>query len=82
MPMMEKIDPNFLQILQVGPEDAFWAVTQPPFSVHGLLPLDQGYRRLPDSMHLNPNLTELSRHTAGGRIRFATDAAYVHVCVT
>lgn len=83
MPMMEKIDPNFLQTLQVGPEDAFWAVTQPPFSVHGLLlPLDQGYRRLPESMHLNPNLAHLSRHTAGGRIRFATDAAYVHVCVT
>ncbi len=49
-----------------------------PFSIHGLLDPRGGgaYRRLPADVAdaTSANVARLSRHTAGGRVRFATDA--------
>ncbi len=56
----------------------FFDPRKPPFSLHGLIdPTAAGaYRRLPVDVAeaTSENVSWLSRHSAGGRIRFATDA--------
>ncbi len=62
----------------MSPTLAFHDPRQAPFSIHGLLDLTQvgSYRRLPVDVAeaTSANVAWLSRHSAGGRIRFATDA--------
>jgi len=59
--------------------------TQLPFQVHGLVSSQQSgrFHRLPDRLiaAVNPDVTFLATHTAGGRIRFATDAPAIAVRV-
>jgi hypothetical protein len=52
-----------------------------PVKIYGLL---GGYRRLPPDLidKVNDGVTGLARHSAGGRIRFATDSSAVYVRVT
>ncbi|MDD4772102.1 MAG: SGNH/GDSL hydrolase family protein [Eubacteriales bacterium] len=51
-----------------------------PIRIYGLL---DGYRRLPAEItdKVNSGVTELALHTAGGRVRFATDSAALKVRV-
>ncbi len=58
---------------------------RPPFSIHGFYQPSTGetadFKRLPDEVALatSEGVAALYRHSAGGRIRFATDAAYITV---
>lgn len=54
------------------------------FSLYGLKVDDNGYYRLPSAVaeNCNPGVAEHARSTAGGRVRFKTDSAYVAIrCV-
>lgn len=62
-----------------------------PFSIHGLYqpafdtsPPDPPYRRLPDDVAAatGPEVRYLCRHTAGGRVRFCTNAERITIRVT
>ncbi len=59
----------------------FYDPREAPFSIHGLVhdPMLVGYRRLPDPVAAatSDNVRWLCRHTAGGRVRFATDAPFL-----
>lgn len=59
----------------------FYNVTEAPFKIHGLLPItaENGYRRMPEEVFecmTAPLMKEQRLHlnTAGGRVRFKTDA--------
>ena len=65
----------------------FYNIKKPPFSIHGLYnPLDEGqFRRLPEQVAkaCNVHIAEgLYLNTAGGRVRFCTDAEELTVRVT
>ena len=62
----------------------FYNVTEAPFKIHGLLPVtpENGFRRMPESVFecmTAPLMKEQRLHTntAGGRVRFRTDATSI-----
>ena len=64
----------------------FYNVTEAPFKIHGLLPVNEenGFRRLPESVFecmTAPLMKEQRLHTntAGGRVRFRTDAKTITI---
>lgn len=64
----------------------FYNVTEAPFKIHGLLPVtpENGFRRMPESVFecmTAPLMKEQRLHTntAGGRIRFRTDAKSISI---
>lgn len=59
-------------------------ITEPAFSLHGVMATPDGYARLPHSYSgkINYGVTAVYRNTAGGRIRFYTDSPFVVVCAT
>ncbi len=76
---IEEIDQNFSVPHSVPDTDlAYHTVREAPFALHGLYePQRPGdFRRMPDAVArtVSPGVTELARHTAGGRVRFATDS--------
>ena len=81
-----QIDPRFLTSVQLDRNSVTaYDVTLPPFSVHGLLlPQDENdrFRRLPEEVAAatNPGVLELHANTAGGRVRFVTDASVIGIC--
>ncbi len=88
MKKFEEIDKNFALCKELSRKDvSVYNAFEAPFSVHGLIvPEKDGdsYRRLPvevaDSLaDKNASILELSKQTAGGRIRFATDSDYIAI---
>lgn len=82
-----QIDENF-RITEIQATDLkYYNVLEEPFSIHGLYrPRELGkFTRMPDEYRENPAICEGTRllisHTAGGRIRFATDSPYIAVLV-
>ena len=80
---IQEIDKNFNTTFQC-PEDMKWfSMDESCFSIHGVsFSEDEGlYRRLPKEIAdvTNEGVAYLSKHTAGGRIRFATTSTYVAV---
>lgn len=73
---ISKIDKNFIVSAADDAGFAWFDVSTPPFSVHGLLRDDAGYFRLPHEVAkaTSEGVTELHVHTAGGRVRFAANA--------
>ena len=73
---IEKIDKNFTVRSPDGSQTVFFDVSEPPFTVHGLLKDNDGYYRLPYDVAAaaNEGVKGLNIHTAGGRVRFCTDA--------
>ena len=85
MSFIEKIDPNFQVGATLGRDDLhFYPVEQPPFSVHGLMREDGQFVRMPKKVAetVNDGVAALYKHTAGGRVRFATDASSIAISVT
>ncbi len=72
----EAIDKNFLVKAAGTAQTVFFDVSQPPFTVHGLLHDKDGYYRLPHAVaaKANDGVQWLNQNTAGGRVRFVTDA--------
>lgn len=84
---LEEIDSNFKVNEEVGESDVFfYDVKKPPFSIYGLYRAqeDGPFKRLPDEIgkNVNSGVAQLYFHTAGGRLRFATDSKYVALYVT
>lgn len=87
MPDITKIDPNF-KASALPHDDIIWYdALDPRFSLHGLYQTRETgrYIRLPlewaDDNNVSEGLRHLMFHTAGGRIRFATDSPYVAVAM-
>ena len=75
-----RIDPNFrVETLFEADGLTFFDANKPPFSIHGLLSEGDGFRRLPQAVaeQVSPEVTQLSLHTAGGRVRFCTDSPVI-----
>ncbi len=75
---ISKIDKNFA-LKKLNPDDFEWhEITESEFSLHGVYYNEekQLFMRLPEDVAraTNGGVADLNRHTAGGRIRFATDA--------
>ncbi len=76
---IEKIDKNFIIKAPDTEQTVFFDVSEPPFTVHGLLRDKNGYYRMPYAVAkaANDGVKELNLHTAGGRVRFRTDAGRI-----
>ena len=75
-------DPNFRVETKIKETDIrFYDVLQPPFSIHGVFYQDGQFRRLPEPIAKQINDAAYSRRldTAGGRVRFKTNSAYVAI---
>ena len=66
------------QIIMVPEKDTevMYSPDDAPFKIYGLMKDENGYCRMPIDVadRVSPNVSGLSRNTAGGRIRFATDS--------
>lgn len=80
---IQQIDKNF-DTSFIVPEDIEWfSAREYPFSIYGVTYSDDEmmFRRLPKEIAdiTNNGVAQLSKNTAGGRVRFATDSPYVAV---
>ncbi|MBR4863806.1 MAG: SGNH/GDSL hydrolase family protein [Oscillospiraceae bacterium] len=77
-----KIDKNFAVPATVDKADiVFRNVENAPFQVLGVAYDGERYRRLPEAVaaSVSDRIHTLSAHTAGGRVRFATNSSYVAI---
>lgn len=80
---LDRIDRNFAVSTRIGRDGkVFFDVNQPPFSLHGIFFDGKKFRRMPESVAkaVSPGVYALHTNTAGGRVRFATDSAHIHLC--
>lgn len=75
------IDKNFLVKTRITENGVkFYDAKSSPFLLHGIFHDGLTYRRIPkDTADKIPGLTNLSKYTAGGRVRFKTDSPYVAI---
>lgn len=83
---LEEIDPNFKLEKTIGESDVcFYDLMDEPFEKYGFYHCcrEEGYKRLPDEIgkNVNAGVATLYLHTAGGRVRFATDSCYLAIRV-
>lgn len=80
------LDPSFLSQSNLGRSELVWhAPDSAPFVICGLVQTAPNvWRRMPEEIAqaTSASVVGLNRHTAGGRIRFATDSPYVAVRAT
>lgn len=76
---IEEIDKNFIVTAPDAAQTVFFDVSRPPFTVHGLLRDADGYYRIPHALAAVTNIGVkfLNLNTAGGRVRFRTDATRI-----
>ncbi len=82
MKRIEELDKNFQIETDIQREGLkFFDITKEPFTVHGVFREDNRWVRMPDSAakEVSEGVHSLSKHTAGGRIRFVTDSPYVAI---
>ena len=79
MSSIEKIDKNFAVSGEYPENTVFYDPKDAPFKIYGIYYDGKQYRRLPQEVAdtVNDGVAELSRHTAGGRIRFVTNSPFV-----
>ncbi len=83
---IDKIDQNFKIEHHIDEDDvALYDVRNRPFELYGLYDPthEKVFKRLPDEIakNVNEGVASLYLHTAGGRVRFATDSPYVAIKV-
>lgn len=81
---IEEIDKNLKVETSINKQDIVWlSPKEAPISIHGLCETEQDmpYHRLPQSVAKasNSGVEGLMWHTAGGRIRFATNSPYIAI---
>ena len=81
---IEKIDKAMAVEKTVNePEIVFYDVREEPFEVYGLYNYrtEPDFKRMPDAVAqtVSKGVAGLAYHTAGGRVRFSTDSAYVAI---
>ena len=84
MPTPHEVDRNMIVPTTLTETDLrFHDVRSAPFAIYGLYhpQTEPVFKRLPDEIGLNTNhgVKTLYLHTAGGRVRFSTDSAYVAI---
>lgn len=80
---ISEIDKN-LTMCYALPNDVKWFdIFDDPFKLYGVMSDGDGFCRLPADLakSVSPALYELSRNTAGGRLRFKTDSPYIAIKV-
>ncbi len=79
---ISKIDKNFTIPTKIEKQDIkFYNAGEAPFQIYGLMREQDRYRRMPDAVAqtVSEGVYYLHNHTAGGRVRFATDSAYISI---
>ena len=79
---ISEIDKNFEIQTQINKDDIeFFDIDSPPFEIRGVFKENGIYRRMPEKVatNISEGVRELHMHTAGGRVRFATDSNYVAI---
>ena len=79
---ISNVDKNFsISSAVLRDSIAFYDIKSEPFSLHGVLYENGQFVRLPDSTSksISEGVHILSKHTAGGRVRFVTDSPYVAI---
>lgn len=74
---IDRFDPNFaVKKIPKKAGKTFYAIDQPPFSLHGVFYEDGQYRRMPADIakSVSEGVFYLHTNTAGGRVRFATNS--------
>ncbi len=76
---IEDFDKNFIVAAPDAAQTVFFDVSRPPFTVHGLLRDTAGYYRIPHALAAatGDGVKFLNLNTAGGRVRFRTDATRI-----
>ncbi len=81
MSEIQKVDKNFTVNSILRRENTkTWNVCQPPFRVYGLIKQENDkFRRMPENVaqKVNEGVYALHANTAGGRVRFVTNSAYM-----
>lgn len=80
---LKDYDKNFDVLTSSSKQDVeFHNILEEPFKIYGLMDKEH-YRRLPEkiSVQVSEGVDALCRNTAGGRVRFKTDSAYIAVKV-
>ena len=76
------IDSNFKIDTNINEKDIrFYNVNQEPFRVYGVFYDSGKFRRMPEDVakSVSDGVYGLHTHTAGGRVRFKTDSAYIAI---
>ena len=79
---LEEIDKNFKVETNIDKTDIkFYSVLEKPFSIHGVKYENGKFRRMAEAVanRVNEGVARLHQNTAGGRVRFKTDSAYVAI---
>ena len=79
---ISKIDKNFAVNTKIQKDDIkFYNIDESPFKIYGIFRENEKYRRMPEDVAKNVSRGVYSLHsnTAGGRVRFVTDSAYVAI---
>ena len=79
---ISKIDKNFAVSTTIDKEDVrFYDAEEPPFEICGVFREGDCFRRLPEAVaeSVSEGVLVLHSKTAGGRVRFRTDSAYVAI---
>ena len=79
---ISKVDPRLVVQSYIGkPDVRFFAIDEPPFKLHGAFREGECYRRVPEAVSnaLNSRAKKFSTATAGARVRFKTNSAYVAI---
>ncbi len=79
---MGNIDPNFkTQATEIQGDINFFDAEDEPFRIYGLMKQDGIFCRMPKSVaeKVNDGVKELYVHTAGGRVRFATNSKEIAI---
>ncbi len=77
-----EIDPHLAVLtVQDSPDTVWYDVRQEPFSLYGFYEpiMSAVFRRIPEDVaqKVSPGVAQLARNTAGGRVRFSTDSAFI-----
>lgn len=85
MKKFDEIDKNFAFKNELTRKDVvFYDILEEPFQIHGLIyPENENdvFHRLPYELvdDISESIQILNKHTAGGRVRFATDSDYIAI---
>lgn len=84
MKEIEKIDKNFAVAAEIGEKMTFVNCLDAPIRVHGLIPTESGFVRMPErtAEKVSESVAFLSRNTAGGRVRFRTNSPKIAIRVS
>ncbi|MBQ8804003.1 MAG: hypothetical protein IJZ53_10235 [Tyzzerella sp.] len=80
--MLESVDKNFIIETKIDKDDVrFYDIEDGIFQIYGIFKENGLFRRMPEDIaeKVNKGVYVLHTNTAGGRVRFVTDSAYVAI---